>query len=162
MKEHVIIREIKPEDNKAIAAIIREVLAEFKANKPGTVYYDPTTDDLYHLFQIQKAKYFIIEMNDEIVGGAGVYPTEGLPEGCCELVKLYLISSVRGKGLGKALIEKCFETARGFRYTQMYLETMPELNNAVGLYERTGFTYLKGPIGNSGHFGCGIWMLKEL
>lgn len=162
MKDRVTIREIKKEDNKAIAVIIREVLAEFKANKPGTVYYDPTTDDLYHLFQIPKAKYFIVEMNGEVVGGAGVYPTEGLPKACCELVKLYLLSTVRGKGLGKALIEKCFETAKDLGYTQVYLETMPELNNAVGLYEKKGFEYLKGPLGNSGHFGCGIWMLKRL
>jgi putative acetyltransferase len=44
----------------------------------------------------------------------------------------------------------------------MYLESMPELSTAVGLYEQLGFYYLKGPVGNSGHFGCGIWMMKEL
>jgi putative acetyltransferase len=44
----------------------------------------------------------------------------------------------------------------------MYLETMPELRNAIGLYEKAGFTYLSGPMGNSGHFGCDLWMIKEL
>ena len=28
---------------------------------------------------------------DEIVGGCGIYTTEGLPENYCELVKLYLL-----------------------------------------------------------------------
>ena len=60
------------------------------------------------------------------------------------------------------LIERCFESAREFGYTEMYLETMPELRNAIGLYEKAGFTYLSGPMGNSGHFGCDLWMIKEL
>ena len=45
------IRSIEKEDNERIAFIIRSVLAEFKANRPGTVYYDPTTDDLLHFFR---------------------------------------------------------------------------------------------------------------
>ena len=34
----------------ASQSIIRRTLAEFGANKPGTVYFDPTTDDLFKLF----------------------------------------------------------------------------------------------------------------
>jgi putative acetyltransferase len=30
------------------------------------------------------------------------------------------------------------------------------------MYEKFGFTYLKQSLGNSGHTGCDIWMLKEL
>ena len=162
MNAAIQLRKIEISDNKAIAIIIRSVLAEFNANKPGTVYYDPTTDDLFTLFQKMNSIYWIAEYDGEIVGGAGVYPTEALPEGCCELVKLYLSSAARGTGLGKALIEQCFASARELGYTKMYLETMPELSTAVGLYEKVGFSYLCGPLGNSGHFGCDIWMVKEL
>jgi hypothetical protein len=35
------IRTIQPADNKALATIVRDSLAEFGANKPGTVFYDP-------------------------------------------------------------------------------------------------------------------------
>ena len=41
------IRPIQPADNPVIAKIIRDTLAEFGANHPGTVYYDPTTDALF-------------------------------------------------------------------------------------------------------------------
>ncbi len=156
------MRSIKKEDNSAIAGIIRAVLTEFKANKPGTVYYDPRTDDLHTLFSTPQGKYWILELDGRIVGGSGIFPTSGLPEGCCELVKLYLLPEARGKGYGKMLIEKCFESAAGFGFKEVYLETMPELKNAVGLYEQCGFTYLDGPLGNSGHFGCDLWMLKAL
>jgi len=157
-----LIREIQPADNERLAVIIRSVLAEFNANKPGTVFFDPTTDDLYALFRAPGSVYFVAEIDGEIVGGAGVYPTDALPAGYCELVKLYLLPQTRGKGIGKALIEKCFEIAAQIGYTGMYLESMPELKTAVGLYERCGFTHLQGPLGNSGHFGCDIWMVKEL
>ncbi len=162
MNKGFILRKIQKEDNKLIASLIRSVLAEFKANRPGTVYYDPTTDDLYALFQKQNSAYWVIVYDNEIVGGTGIYPTEGLPPGCCELVKLYLSADVRGKGWGRLLIEKCFEEAKQLGCTSMYLESMPELNTAVSLYERCGFKHLQGPMGNSGHFGCAIWMLKEL
>jgi putative acetyltransferase len=156
-----ITRLIKKEDNPEIARIIRAVLTEFDAAKPGTVYYDPTTDDLYALFSKPLCEYWILEVDGRVAGGSGVYPTEGLPDGCCELVKLYLLPEFRGKGYGKLLIEKCFESAAKFGFSHVYLETMPELKMAVGLYEQCGFTYLDGPLGNSGHFGCDLWMLKS-
>ena len=158
----VQMRLIQKEDNPIIAEIIRSVLTEFKADKPGTVYYDPTTDDMHTLFSAEFSEYWILELDGKIAGGSGVYPTEGLPNGCCELVKLYLLPEARGKGYGKMLIEKCFESAASFGFEQMYLETMPELNMARGLYEQCGFKYLDGPMGNSGHFGCDLWMVKEL
>jgi putative acetyltransferase len=157
-----VLRLLTKEDNQVIASIIRAVLTEFKANKPGTVYYDPTTDDLYSLFQQPSSEYWILELDGKVVGGSGVFPTDNLPEGCCELVKLYLLPEARGKGLGKMLIEQCFASAAKFGFKKVYLETMPELKMAVGLYEKCGFKYLDGSLGNSGHFGCDLWMLKEL
>src|SRR6185295_17920718 len=140
--KNISIRPLRAGDNISIAAIIRKILAEFGANKPGTVYFDPTTDNLYQLFETPDSAYFIAEAEGEIVGGSGVFPTPGLPDGCCELVKLYLVSEMRGQGLGLMLMEKCFQKAIDFGYTSMYLETMPELSSAIGLYKKSGFTYL--------------------
>ncbi|MCW3118792.1 MAG: family N-acetyltransferase, partial [Chitinophagaceae bacterium] len=92
----------------------------------------------------------------------GIYPTEGLPEKTCELVKMYLLPEGRGRGLGKIMIEKRLQFANDSGYRQFYLETMPELKQALKVYEKFGFDYLKGPLGNSGHTGCSLWMLKKL
>ena len=160
--QHVNFRLIQDKDNPYIAKIIRDVLTEFKANKPGTVYFDPSTDNLSGLMKNHGAKYWILELDNKIVGGCGVYPTEGLPGGCCELVKLYLLPEARNKGLGKKLIEMCLDSAQQFGFREVYLETLPELSKSIPLYEKCGFEYLDHPLGNSGHFGCGIWMLKKL
>ena len=156
------IRTIQPHDNKAIATIIRESLAEFGANKPGTVYYDETTDHLYELFQRSGSIYYVALRDGSILGGAGIYPSEGLPEGVAELVKMYLKKEARGSGLGRKLIDMCLGYASSAGYHSVYLETMPELKNAVAVYEKFGFQYLDGPMGNTGHFGCDVWMKKEL
>ena len=158
----IAIRLIQPKDNAALALIIRNALEDFKANKPGTVYFDATTDNLSEVFTTKGSVYFVAEQDGIILGGSGIYPTDNLPTATCELVKLYLSSTARGKGMGKLLMEKCFSAAKNMGYTKMYLETMPELNIAVPLYEKSGFQYLSAPLGCSGHDGCNIWMIKDL
>jgi putative acetyltransferase len=156
------IRPIEPGDNEALAKVIRTTLAEFGANKPGTVYFDPTTDALYELFRTPGSFYYVATIDEVIVGGCGIFPTENLPQGTCELVKLYLAKEARGTGLGKQLMEISLSWAKENGYTQVYLESMPELAKAVSIYEKVGFKALDHPLGNSGHCGCDIWMLKEL
>lgn len=158
----IIIRPIQPEDNSAVADIIRKTLTEFGAAREGTVFYDPETDHLYELFKKPKSCYFVAEKEGKILGGGGIFPTEGLPEDTCELVKMYLLPEARGIGLGKALMERCFEAARKFGFKQIYLETLDELHLALKIYARFGFGYLKAPLGNTKHFGCGLWMLTKL
>ena len=158
----VQIRDLRKEDNPGLAKIVRDTLAEFGANHPNTVYYDPTTDTLFEVFQTPRSKYFLAELNGEMVGGGGIYPTDGLPEDTCELVKMYLLPKARGHGLGRILIEKCIVAAAANGFKKIYLETMPELKQALSVYEKFGFVYLNGPMGNSGHTGCSLWMLKVL
>lgn len=158
----IIFRNIEKSDNRALADLIRTVFREFGIDRPGTVYFDPTTDDLFTLFQKPGSTYWIAEEKSKIIGGCGIYPTPGLPEGCTELVKFYLETSSRGKGTGKKLLELSFESAKNSGYSQIYLESLPELGRAITLYEKAGFRLIPGPMGNSGHFGCDIWMLKDL
>ena len=160
--ENIKIRQIQPADNEALARIIRATLTEFGAARPGTVYYDPTTDALYQLFQKERSVYFVAERSGSIVGGGGIYPSDGLPKDTCELVKMYLLPEARGIGLGKLLIQKCLDFANEAGYAKVYLETMPELKQALATYARFGFEYLTQPMGNTGHHGCELWMIKEL
>ena len=158
--ESIEIRRMEKSDNAAVAKIVKDTLAEFGANHLGTVYYDPTTDHLFEVFQQPLSFYFVAILDGVLLGGGGIFPTDGLPEGTCELVKMYLLPTARGKGLGKLIIEKCLQKAQENGFTKIYLETMPELEHAMKVYEKFGFQYLNGPMGNSGHFGCEKWMLK--
>jgi putative acetyltransferase len=158
----VLIRPIQFSDNAALARVIRDALTEFGADKPGTVYFDPTTDDLFTLFRQPQSHYFVADIQGIIQGGAGIFPSPGLPEDTAELVKMYLRPEARGMGLGSILIQRCLEFAPTAGFKRIYLETMPTLRQAVKVYERFGFRFLDGPMGNTGHFGCDVWMIKDL
>lgn len=160
--EQINIRTIDSKDNAALAELIRNTLKEFGANHPGTVYYDESTDHLFEVFQTPRSIYYVAELNGEIVGGGGIFPTGGLPGGSCELVKMYTYPRARGIGLCKLLIQKCVDYTKDAGYKNIYLETMPELKQALKTYKKFGFEYLNHAIGNSGHFGCELWMLKKL
>ena len=162
MNYNIQIRPIEQKDNIDIAKVIRGALEEFGANKPGTVYFDPTTDALFELFNTPGSYYYIATIDNKVVGGAGIFPTENLPKGTCELVKLYLHKDARGTGLGKQLLNTAMQWAKENGYTQVYLESMPELSKAVTIYENLGFQRINQPLGNSGHCGCDIWMVKSL
>ncbi|MFN5878896.1 MAG: GNAT family N-acetyltransferase [Flavobacteriales bacterium] len=158
----IIYRPIQESDNAAIAEVIRGALEEYNVARPGTVYTDPTTDALYQLFQTDGSAYWIAQAEGRIVGGCGIFPTVGLPEDCAELVKLYISNEFRGKGIGFELMELSSKSAKEMGYKLLYLETLPELSKAVSLYERAGYHLLDKPLGESGHFACDIWMLKDL
>lgn len=158
----MIIRKIEPEDNQPLAELIRTVFREYGIDRPGTVYTDPATDALYQLFETPGSVYWVVEDQGKLGGGCGIFPTKGLPDNCAELVKFYLSSDYRGKGFGKQLLEKCFKSAVGLGYTQLYLESFTELATAVGMYAKAGFRSIAHPLGNSGHTACTLWMVKEL
>lgn len=160
---NIQIRHIEQKDNVVLANIIRSCFHDYDVKcTAGTVYQDPTTDDLYSLFQAPKSLLWVAELEGELVGCCGIFPTENLPENCTELVKFYISENGRGKGIGRLLLEKTINTAREFGYSQVYLESIPEFSTAVSIYEKQGFKFLEKPLGNTGHSGCNLWMLKEM
>ena len=158
----IIIRKIKKSDDKSLAKIIRRCFHDFKVPTAGTVYEDSTTDHLFKLFSEENSALFVAEVDGELCGCCGIFPTEGLPEKCGELVKFYISRDFRGKGLGKKLMEESIEFAKKSRYQSIYIESLPEFSTAVSIYEKQGFKYLEKPLGNSGHSGCNLWMIKHL
>lgn len=156
------IRKIQSADNHTLGTVIQQVFREFGIDRPGTAYYDPQLFSLSELFETPGSAYWVAEIDNEIVGGGGIFPTQGLHPDCVELVKFYLLPKARGKGWGKELLLHCISGAREMGYHSMYLETMPELTTAVPLYEKTGFRHLTAPLGDSGHFACSIWMQRPL
>lgn len=156
------ITEISSGDNKALAKIIRDALSEHHAAKPGTVFYDESTDHLSDLFATPRSAYFVVRLQDDVAGGAGIFPTEGLGPDTCELVKMYLAPGFRARGFAWQLMERCIAKAQELGYKRIYIETMPELKAAIAFYQKAGFNFLPRPLGNSGHTGCDVWMVKEI
>jgi putative acetyltransferase len=157
-----VVRRIKEKDNKAIQKIIETVMTEFSAVGEGFSIMDPEVKSMFEFYSDDKSVFFIIETNGEIVGGAGVAQLRGDEENVCELKKMYILPKARGKGAGKKLMEECLKAAMNLGYKFCYLETLSNMESANILYEKHGFKRLQKPMGDTGHFGCNKWFLKEI
>ena len=160
--ENVVIREIRKEDNPQVASVIRQVLIDLGVPKVGTAYADTALDQMFESYDRPKAEYFVIDDNGVILGCAGVAQLENYEGNVCELQKMYFLEEARGQGLGTEMMAVCLDQARSFGFDQCYIETMPYMKAAQKLYIRTGFKYIDGPMGDTGHFSCPVHMLFDL
>ncbi|GAA0871634.1 GNAT family N-acetyltransferase [Gangjinia marincola] len=156
------IRKITPEDNPTVAHFIRSVFDEMGIAKVGTAYEDVTLDRMFETYQAANTTYFVVEEEGELIGGAGIAPLSGAEAHVCELQKMYFSPKARGRGIGSEMITYCMDFAREAGYTLAYLETMPYMHAAKKLYAKTGFTPINGPMGDTGHYSCNVWMTKAL
>jgi len=158
----MIIRSINKSDNKSLSIILREVLVEMEIPKKGSAYEDPELDKMFEAYQNPRSKYYVIEYKNQILGGAGISELRESTGDICELQKMYFHKSIRGKGFGNKMINKCLTFAIKSNYSKCYIETMPNMIKAQKLYLNKGFEYIDKPMGNTGHTACPVWMLKYL
>lgn len=145
-----------------MAQIIWTALARFDACGDGFAGQDPETRELATAYSRPRHAYFVAEVDDQIVGGAGVAPLAGGSVDTAELRKMYLQESARGRGIGRALLERCLTAARALQFARIYLETLDSMTAARRLYAAAGFLALDQPLGQTGHHGCNRWMLRPL
>ena len=142
--------------------MIRKVLVDLGVSKVGTAYADKALDCMVETYQGDRRVYFVVEENGTIIGGAGIAALENYDGNICELQKMYFLETARGRGLGKIMMRHCLEAAVSFSFESCYIETMTYMTAAQNLYKKSGFQYLDGPLGDTGHFSCPVQMLKKL
>ena len=156
------IRLIRPEDNPAVARIIRQVMAEFGAVGCGFSIEDSEVDSMFEAYPVPGSAFFVIERDGRLLGCGGIGPLAGSDPGVCELRKMYFLHELRGSGLGTRLLKILLNAARDAGYTSCYLETMDNMSRARQLYLKHGFKLIESPLGNTGHGSCNRFMALDL
>ncbi len=163
MPAELTFRPIRPEDDPAVAAIIRAVMPEFGADGPGFAIHDPEVDAMCAAYSVPGAAYFVVESpGGRVLGGGGIAQLDGGEPGVCELRKMYFLAAARGTGLGEQLLRHCLVVAKELGYVTCYLETLTGMDAAMRLYAKVGFQKLCAPMGATGHGGCDRWFAREL
>ena len=130
---------LRPANNKdceKVTELVYGVLKEYNL-KPDPVATDADIKDIVHSYFERGGAFYVLEEKDgSIIGAYGLYPADGKT---CELRKMYLYSSYRGKGLGKLLLEDALSRARQIGFKKMTLETASVLKEAISLYKSYGF-----------------------
>lgn len=156
------IRPIHPNDDAAMADVIRTVMPEFGATGSGFAISDPEVDWMSRAYAAPRHAYFVVERDGRVVGGAGVAPLAGGDADTCELRKMYFLPEARGSGAGAAMMTRCLDAARSLGFRHCYLETLTGMDAAMRLYERSGFHRIDAPMGATGHGGCNRFYLLAL
>lgn len=139
------IRPLTPGDVPAVLALVQDVLAEhgFSANVGG-VREDLSATGRY---EHDGAGFWVAELaspedgpENGIVGTVAVRPKDGRT---CELKRLYVAASARGRGVGRALYAHAEAFARGAGYDRIWLDSSRRFPSARKLYEGHGFVLLE-------------------
>jgi GNAT superfamily N-acetyltransferase len=70
---------------------------------------------------------------------AGCVALRPFSESICEMKRLFVRPSFRGRGIGKELVDAIMREANQIGYKTMCLDTLPTLAAATQLYESVGF-----------------------
>jgi putative acetyltransferase len=130
------LRRASNKDLEGITRLVYGVLKEYKLEPdPGAT--DADLKDIERSYFARGGTFFVLTDQDgSIVGAYGLYPLENQT---CELRKMYLHKSHRGKGLGKLLLDSALVEASRLGFGTVTLETASVLKEAIALYERYGF-----------------------
>lgn len=156
------IRPVRQGDNEAVKNVIHTVMPEFGASGDGFAIHDTEVAAMYEAYRDPRSAYFVVTDGERVVGGGGIAPLAGSDGTVCELRKMYFLPEARGKGMGKAMLERCLSAARERAFRVCYLETLKTMSRARQLYANAGFRPIEKPMGNTGHFGCDAWYVLEL
>jgi len=126
------------------------------------------------------SKYFVLEDADREVlcdphahilapgGQICIAELDGEAVGCCalvvvaprelELAKMTVSESIRGRGLGRRLLQFAIDEARRMSARRLYLESNTRAEAAVHLYEQLGFRHLPAPDHESKYARANVFM----
>jgi len=134
------IRVATNRDAPEVRELVFSVLMEYGLD-PDRRSTDADLEDLEGNYLRRGGSFEVVEQADgEIIGTVGLFP---LTRKRVELRKMYLKASVRGKGLGKLLLQRSLEKARALQFEEVWLETNAVLQEAIQLYRRNGFQPVK-------------------
>ena len=129
----IVLRAFCPEDSEAFRQLNEAWITRWFALEAEDVAIlgDPQAHILEHGGQI-----VVAASGAEVVGCFALLPTR---PGVLRLIRMTVLESYRGRGVGRMLLQRAIELARMAKAVKLVLETSGRLESAVHLYESAGF-----------------------
>ena len=137
------IRRATPGDADSVARLLNDFQAEFDEPSPGAEALEERYSDL-----IRNREMTVLLAGDGPDGFAQIryrpWVYSAGPNAHAYLEELYVVPALRGKGIGRELLDAAMEVARSEGATHMELGTSEADEAARALYESAGFTNREG------------------
>jgi len=118
----------------------RTLLREFEAWFGMSLCFQGFDEELAALpgkYAMPNGRLLLAYSDDKLAGCIALRP---LSEGVCEMKRLFVRDGFRGQQIGRQLIERLIDEARGIGYSKMRLDTYAaKMGKAVDLYRSHGF-----------------------
>ena len=133
------IRPYAATDRDAVVALVASVLREygFEANVGGV---ERDLADVAAGYGGTRAGFWVADVDGALAGTVAIRPKA---DATCELKRLYVAASARGRGVGRALYAHAESFARAAGYERIWLDSSRRFVEARRLYERNGFTLVE-------------------
>jgi GNAT superfamily N-acetyltransferase len=102
----------------------------------GPQGFQKEVDALPGIYAPPQGELLLAKRGDHVLGCIALKP---LAPGVAEIKRLYVREQARGLGVGKALVAAILATARTCGYSQVKLDTLPQMQSAIALYTAAGF-----------------------
>jgi len=131
--------QIENADTPELVRLARELFVEYSESLGVDLCFQGFAEELARLpgEYARPAGRLMLALNDRRAVGCGAL--RPIDDRVCEMKRVYLQPSVRGKGAGRVLIGTLIETAREIGYEQMRLDTLPSMARAMEIYRSLGF-----------------------
>jgi putative acetyltransferase len=127
-------------ESPAQLAQARELFLEYAQSLGFSLCFQNFDQELATLpggYAPPEGRLLLAEYEGQLVGCVALHQLE---PGICEMKRLYLRPTMRGRGLGRVLADRIVAEARHIGYQRMRLDTVePVMKDAVAMYRKLGF-----------------------
>ena len=120
-------------------------LTEFQAVGEGYSIDDIEVGDMYSSYRDKRSCYYVLILDDTVVGCGGFAPLTGGGKVTCELRKMFLLPQTRGLGLGRRLLTMLLNEARKAVTKSATLKRLIECGGQMSSTKKTGLNCSTAP-----------------
>lgn len=144
----LIYRARTPSDYEAFGALVSEYVAWCRTRYQHDAWFveqvfghQDLDQELMHLaatYGPPNGQTILARRDDQVCGGGAF---RRLPDGTCEMKRLYVSDRFKGRGVGLRLANALINAARSDGFRLMRLDTANLLTEAISMYRKLGFRH---------------------
>jgi len=151
----VKVRRAVPEDAPAMAIILYTSFVEFRPFYTPEAFAATAITDEEVLVRLSEGPVWAALWEDSLCGTVAA-----LARGAALYIRgMAVLPTVRGKGVGEALLKAVEAFASEQGHTTLLLTTTPFLHSAIRLYERCGFS--RTAVGEADLYGTPLFTMEK-